>query len=193
MDANWDASAGAFDQEPDHGLLDPLVRAAWRGLLDAVLPPSPAVVADLGCGTGSLSVLLAEQGYVVRGVDASPVMLALAAAKAEAADVAVEWTLGDASSPPLEDGSADVVLCRHVLWALPDPPAAVARWARLLRPTGRLVLIEGNWDTGVGLPAEQTRALVLRSRSECEVHALDNVLLWGRQISDERYVAVSLS
>ena len=85
------------------------------------------------------------------------------------------------------------MLCRHVLWALPDPPAAVARWARLLRPTGRLVLIEGNWDTGVGLPAEQTRALVLRSRSECAVHALDNVLLWGRQISDERYVAVSLS
>ena len=167
---DWDAAAPRFDEEPDHGLLDPLVRAAWRGLLVAALPPSPAVIADLGCGTGSLSVLLAEQGYVVRGLDSSPAMLALAARKAEAADVGIDWTVGDASAPPLGDGSVDVVLCRHVLWALPDPAAALARWVRLLRPAGRLVLIEGSWHTGVGLRADETRALVLRSRSECDVH-----------------------
>ena len=82
---DWDTSASHYDEEPDHGLLDPLVRAAWRGLLVAALPPAPAVVADLGCGTGSLSVLLAEEGYVVCGLDSSPAMLELAAAKAEAA------------------------------------------------------------------------------------------------------------
>ncbi len=190
---DWDAAASRFDEEPDHGLLDPLVRAAWRGLLVAALPPCPAVIADLGCGTGSLSVLLAEEGYVVRGVDSSAAMLALATAKAEAAGVAVDWVLGDASSPPLEEESVDVVLCRHVLWALPDPSAALARWTRLLRPRGRLVLVEGLWHTGVGLSAEETRALVLRSRSECDVHPLDNVLLWGEPISDERYLVTSLS
>jgi SAM-dependent methyltransferase len=190
---DWDESAPRFDEEPDHGLLDPLVRAAWRGLLGAALPPPPAVVADLGCGTGSLAVLLAEDGYVVRGLDSSAPMLAVAKAKAETAEVSVDWVLGDASSPQLDDGSVDVVLCRHVLWALPDPGTAVARWTRLLRPGGRLVLVEGWWHTGVGLTAEQTRALVLASRAECDVHRLDNVLLWGGPVDDERYLALSLS
>jgi SAM-dependent methyltransferase len=190
---DWDESAPRFDEEPDHGLLDPLVRAAWRGLLGAALPAAPAVVADLGCGTGSLAVLLAEEGYVVRGLDSSAAMLALAKAKAEAAGVTVHWVLGDASSPQLGDGSVDVVLCRHVLWALPDPAKAVARWTRLLRPGGRLVLVEGWWRTGVGLTAEQTCAAVLASRTECAVHRLDNVLLWGGPVDDERYLALSLS
>jgi ubiquinone/menaquinone biosynthesis C-methylase UbiE len=190
---DWDESAAGFDQEPDHGLLDPLVHAAWRGLLMAALPPAPAVIADLGCGTGSLSVLLAQEQYVVRGLDSSPAMLEHARAKAAARHVTVDWVLGDAGSPALDEQSVDVVLCRHVLWALADPSAAVARWVRLLRPGGRLVLIEGSWDTGVGLRADETRALVLASRAECDVHPLDNVLLWGGPISDERYLAMSLS
>jgi SAM-dependent methyltransferase len=190
---DWNTSASHYDEEPDHGLLDPLVRAAWRGLLLAALPPAPAVIADLGCGTGSLSVLLAEEGYVVRGLDSAPAMLEVAAAKAEAAGVALDLTLADASTPSLDDGSVDVVLCRHVLWALPDPAEAVARWVRLLRPTGRLVLVEGFWHTGAGLRAEETRALVLGSRSTCEVYPLDNVLLWGGLVGDERYLVTSVS
>ncbi len=46
----WDAEAEAFDEEPDHGLHDPVVRDAWRGLLRSVVPPIPSRVADLGCG-----------------------------------------------------------------------------------------------------------------------------------------------
>ena len=101
--------------------------------------------------------------------------------------------LADASAPSLDDGSVDVVLCRHVLWALPDPAEVVARWVRLLRPAGRLVLVEGFWHTGAGLRAEETRALVLGARSECDVYPLDNVLLWGGLVSDERYLVTSVS
>ena len=72
----WDSQAVAFDDGPDHGLHDPSVRAAWTSLLSAVLPPAPARVADLGCGTGTLSVLLAELSYDVSGVDLSPKMIA---------------------------------------------------------------------------------------------------------------------
>ena len=57
--ATWDAQADAFDQPADHGLRDPAVRQAWRELLVSHLPEPPARVADLGCGTGTLSVLLA--------------------------------------------------------------------------------------------------------------------------------------
>src|SRR4051794_28643184 len=101
---DWDAYAPAFDDEPDHGLRDPVVRAAWRRLLTELLPEPPARIADLGCGTGSLSVLLARAGHQVTGVDTSPAMLERAAAKADAAGVAVELHRGDAAAPPLAAG-----------------------------------------------------------------------------------------
>ena len=56
----WDEQVASFDDEADHGLRDIQTREAWRRLLGSVLPPPPAEVADLGCGTGSLSVLMAS-------------------------------------------------------------------------------------------------------------------------------------
>lgn len=187
----WDAHAAEFDEQPDHGLRDPAVRVAWRDLLLPLMPKEPASVVDLGCGTGSLAVLLAEAGYEVSGVDLSRRMLELAEAKAAAKEVHVEFRHGDAADPPCVAGAYDVVLVRHVLWAMPDPAAALARWTGLLRPGGRLVLVEGRWSTGAGLTAAQCRALVLAHRREAHVKKLDDPALWGAEIDDERYVVIS--
>jgi SAM-dependent methyltransferase len=189
----WDRHAATFDQEPDHGLLDPGVRAAWAATLLPVMPDGSASVADLGCGTGSLSVLLAQAGHEVRGVDLSPRMVAAARAKANAAGVPAVFVQGDASQPPYAPASCDVVLARHVLWALPDPAAALKIWVDLLKPGGRLVLVEGRWSTGAGLTAAECRALVLEVRREAEITRLDDPALWGRPIDDERYLLVSRS
>jgi SAM-dependent methyltransferase len=185
----WDAEAAGFDDEPDHGLRDPLVREAWRSLLRSVLPPIPARVADLGCGTGTLSLLLAEDGYAVDGVDFSPEMVRRATSKAGSFP-GTSFVLGDAGEPPFEDGSYDVVLSRHVLWALPDPATAAARWARLLTADGRLVLVEGSWSTGAGLAAHETVALVEAAGLATTSRVLDDPELWGGPIDDERYVVV---
>ena len=192
--AAWDAEAARFDEAPDHGLRDPAIRAAWRALLLAHLPPATARVADLGCGTGTLSVLLAEQGYAVSGVDLSPEMVARARAKAAAAPgTDAGFAVGDAADPPLPDGSFDVVLSRHVLWALPDPAAGLARWVDLLAPGGRLVLVEGRWSTGAGLTADETAALVRATGRGVVVRHLTEPVYWGREIDDERYLLVSES
>ena len=186
----WDGEAATFDDDPDHGLRDPGVRAAWRGLLIGLLPTPPARVADLGCGTGSLSVLLADEGYPVDGVDFSPEMIRRATAKADGrADVTV--TRGDASDPPLERAAYDVVLCRHVLWTMPNPAAALARWVALLRPGGRLVLVEGSWSTGAGLTAAETVELVEKAGLGATLTRLDDPVYWGRETTDERYVVVA--
>jgi SAM-dependent methyltransferase len=188
----WDAEAPTFDEAPDHGLRDPAVRAAWRSLLLEHLPPAPARVADLGCGTGTLSVLLAEEGYRVDGLDLSPAMVALAEEKAAAhPDLPVTFRVGDASEPDLVQGSYEVVLSRHVLWALPDPAAGLERWVRLLAPGGRLLLVEGSWSTGAGLTAEQTRSLVEDTGRACAVLPLPDEQYWGRPIEDERYLVHS--
>lgn len=185
----WDAQAASFDDEPDHGLADPDTRAAWRTLLLGVLPAAPARVADLGCGTGTLTRLLVDGGYTVDGLDFSPAMLERARAKVPEA----RFVTGDAADPDLEAGAYDAVLCRHVLWALPDPAAVIARWVRLLKADGVLVLVEGRWHTGGGLTAAEAKRIVRTERKSVEIHPLRDSIYWGKEITDERYLLVSRS
>jgi ubiquinone/menaquinone biosynthesis C-methylase UbiE len=188
----WDREAETFDEAADHGLHDPAVRAAWRELLRGVLPPAPARVADLGCGTATLGVLLGEEGYAVDGVDFSPAMVERARAKvADSGLAGLTVAEGDAGDPPLPDASYDVVLCRHVLWALPDQPAALDRWRRMLVPGGHLVLVEGHWGTGAGLTGEQTTSLLRAQGLQPELRALVDAAYWGREIDDERYLVTA--
>ena len=188
--ALWDAEAEAFDEAADHGLRDAAVRAAWRSLLVSLMPAAPARVADLGCGTGTLSLLLADEGHAVDGVDFSPAMVARALAKAEERRD-VRFVVGDASAPPLDRAAYDVVLCRHVLWALPNPAAALRRWVDLLAPGGQLVLVEGRWFNGAGLSAAETVRLVEATGRPAELTLLPERVYWGREITDERYVVRS--
>lgn len=185
--AAWDAQAEAYDEPADHGLTNRLVRSAWHSLLLGALPPAPARVADLGCGTGTLSLLLAEAGYSVDGLDFSPAMVAQARVKL-AGLAGVTVTEGDAYAPRLAPSSYDAVLCRHVFWAMPDPAIALARWLDLLAPGGRLVLVEGAWSTGAGLTAAQTVDLIAGAGLRPELTMLDDPALWGGPTSDERYL-----
>jgi ubiquinone/menaquinone biosynthesis C-methylase UbiE len=192
--AQWDAEAAAFDDAADHGLRDPDVRRAWSDLLLPLIEDRGRRVADLGCGTGTLSLLLADEGgHFVTGIDFSPEMIRRARKKADRTVPNPVFTVADAAHPPLPAGSFDVVLCRHVLWAMPDPAAALENWIALLTPTGVLILIEGRWHTGVGLTADECLALVRGQRNNVELRMLDDPSYWGGPISDERYLITSRS
>ena len=189
---DWDAEAASFDEEPDHGLRDPEVRRAWAGRLRDWLPGRAGDVLDLGCGTGSLSLLASEQGHRVTGVDLSPAMVALAREKLAGRDAV--FLVGDAAAPPVGEERFDAVLVRHVLWTLPDPGRALRHWRGLLRPDGRLVLVEGVWGgiEPVGIPAERLTALLAPITGQARVQRLsDDPLLWGRAVEDERYAVVA--
>jgi SAM-dependent methyltransferase len=188
----WDAEAQAFDDAPDHGLRDPQVRRAWAELLLPLVGTTGRRVADLGCGTGTLSMLLAtEGGHVVTGVDFSPEMVRRANEKAAGVVPKPTFIEADAATPPFDAGTFDVVLSRHVLWAMPEPAVALQNWLDLLTPTGVLILVEGRWHTGVGLSADDCVALVRTLREDVELRVLDDPAYWGGPISDERYLVVS--
>lgn len=183
----WDAEAAHFDEEADHGLTDPAVRTAWIDLLRSALPATPGRVADLGCGTGTLARLLTDEGYTVDGLDLSPEMIKRARAKVPEA----HFGIGDANKPSMQAGAYDIVLCRHVLWAMDEPEEAFARWVALLQPGGIVVLIEGRWAAGTGITSEQMEQIVLSNRTEIEITHLPQSIYWGKDITDERYLAVS--
>ncbi|GAA2985802.1 class I SAM-dependent methyltransferase [Streptosporangium longisporum] len=207
----WDAHAASFDEEADHGLRDPGVRAAWAERLRSWMPASPADVLDLGCGTGSLSLVLAEQGHRPVGVDLAPLMIEQARRKLAKAGFDAPMMVGDASDPPARAGTSfDVILSRHLLWTLPDPQEALRRWAGLLRPGGRLVLVEGRWASAGsgqersregeppmpwmgGVEAERLLAALRPLVGTIRVDPLPDPALWGRAVQDERYAVVAFA
>ncbi len=136
----WDEDSRTYDDSPSHAASDPVEAAAWRALLRRHLPASPARVLDAGAGTGAMSLLLAELGYLVTALDLSPGMLARAREKAEGLGVNLETVVGPATEPP--HGPFDAVVERHLLWTIPNPVEALAAWRRVA-PEGRLLLFEG--------------------------------------------------
>ncbi|MBT2406836.1 MULTISPECIES: class I SAM-dependent methyltransferase [unclassified Streptomyces] len=205
----WDAAASAFDDEPDHGLRQEHTRAAWAELLHSWVPDGPADVLDVGCGTGSLSLLLAEAGHRVTGVDLAPRMVAEAEAKLTAAGLAGRFLVGDAAAPPTGEERYDVVLSRHLLWTLPDPEAALRQWVARLRPGGRLVLVEGRWreagQSGVpyvagaealpwhgGIGSADLAAALGPLVADLHIESLSgDPELWGGPVTDERYALIA--
>ena len=186
--ATWDRWADRFDDEADHGLRAADVRAAWSTLLSELLPHARASVLDVGCGTGSISVLAAELGHVMHGIDCSPEMIRRARDKASAQGLPIRFEVGDAANPQVGSQMYDVIVCRHVLWTLPEIPDVLRQWTELLTENGRLILIEGLWNE-TGLHAEDLLRMIPAQYRVTEIQDLSlNSILWGKQVSDERYV-----
>lgn len=193
MRIDWDAAAATFDDEPDHGLRDTAVRDAWAERLRDWLPQATGDVLDLGCGTGSLALLAAERGHRVTAVDLSPNMVERAREKLAGHDAQV--LVGDAGAPPVDGRRFDVILARHVLWMLPDVEATLRHWCGLLRPGGRLILIEGVWGTTSpsGIPADRLTGALTPMAARLHSERLSgDARLWGRTVQDERYALVAV-
>jgi SAM-dependent methyltransferase len=115
-------------------------RAFGKEALLALVPPR-WTVADLGCGTGALAADLAPRVARVIGVDRSAAMLR--AARRRTADLPnVELHEGELAALPIERARCDAALMVLVLAYLDDPAPALAEAARILRPGGRLVVVD---------------------------------------------------
>jgi arsenite methyltransferase len=108
-------------------------------------------VLDIGSGPGLLATEMAQAvgptGRVC-GIDVSDSMLTLARARAVPAGSApVEYRRGGVDAMPYPDGSFDAAVCTQVLEYVADIPAALAEAWRVLRPGGRLLVMDTDWDS----------------------------------------------
>lgn len=107
------------------------------------LLPRNLVLADIGCGTGSLSFELARFAKKVIGIDLSQEMLRRARNLAKERQLLnVEFRQGDALKLRLKSQSVDATFCVMVLHFLPDPQTAVAELCRITRAGGTVVLVD---------------------------------------------------
>src|SRR5947209_13532563 len=98
---------------------------------------------DLGTGTGRMLELLAPLAQRAVGIDQSPAMLAVARARLERAGLRnVQLRQGDIYAVPVERNGYDLVILHQVLHYLDDPGRALREAARVLRPGGRLLLVD---------------------------------------------------
>jgi len=111
----------------------------YAGLLE--LLPREFVVADLGCGTGPITQLLADQVKQVIAVDNSAAMLK--AAKKRLGDREnVDLRRGELESLPIDDAACDAALLVLVLTYVAEPAIAIKEAARVLKPGGKLVIVD---------------------------------------------------
>lgn len=146
----------------EHSYRAPAI-AAQRARTRAALGARPGEAGlDVGCGPGYLACELAREvsptGRMV-AIDSSPDMLASARARIAAAGLAdvVEVRAGDATRLDFERGRFDFVVAVQVYLYVADVAGALAQAARVLRPGGRLLVVDTDWDSCVWLTADPAR------------------------------------
>jgi len=120
----------------------------WRRVAaEAVVSPGDRVL-DACCGTGDLTLACARAGGRVTGLDFSERMLERARAKSSA----IEWVQGDALALPFEDGSFDAATVGFGVRNLENLAGGLAELRRVLRPAGRLGVLEITQPRGALAP-----------------------------------------
>jgi SAM-dependent methyltransferase len=133
---------------------------------EALAPGLGERALDIGSGTGSQTRMLAaavgSTGSAL-GVDPNAGLRAVAEERAAAVGSTARFADGDALALPVGDGTVDVVWCERLLQHLEQPERAVAEMVRVLRPGGRVALIDTDWATTVLHPGDPDLMAALAS------------------------------
>ncbi|MFC1432074.1 methyltransferase domain-containing protein [Streptacidiphilus sp. N1-3] len=148
-----DRLVGALDAQAANAGVRNLRAWAHRGL--AARPGERAM--DIGAGTGSETQVLASavgSDGDATGVEPHPGLREVAEQRASASGSTARFVDGNALDLPVADAAVDLVWCERVFQHLDEPERAAAEIARVLRPGGRVALLDSDWGTTLLHPGE---------------------------------------
>jgi len=152
MPTDW--GVGRYETTAD-GLLP-----ASETAVQAAAITTGACVLDIGCGTGNASLLAAQSGGDVIAVDPSARLLEVAARRSADAGLSIDFRRGSAAELPLDDETVDVALSVFAVIFAPDPAAAAADIARVLKPTARFVMTAWTPEGAFAETNQRTGAII---------------------------------
>lgn len=143
----WSSSSDSYDKVIQTQFRSTKTVNLWKQLLLRGLGHKPRQkVLDVGTGPGFFSILLSQMGHQPTAVDASQGMIERASRNFKDFGYTVPAYVGDAADLHTElENSYDAVVCRDVVWTLPDPQKAYTEWYRILKPGGTLIVFDGNY------------------------------------------------
>ncbi len=135
--AYFDQLAGKFGKNYVPG-------RSWKALAEGLLRGmNPLVIADLGAGEGTLTLLLAQRASQVIAVDLSSKMVEFGAQLVQQHGLAnVEFRLGEIEAVPIDDATVDLAVLSQALHHAEEPQRAIREAARILRPGGRVLILD---------------------------------------------------
>ena len=149
--SRWDNNPELYDSAPGFGTAREM--EAWKSFFSSEFGGEKLRILDVGTGTGFLSLMLAELGHDVVGIDLTAGMLAVAKKSAKERELNLDLKIGDAESLDFEDESFDAVVSRWVLWTLPNPESAICEWSRVAKTGGKVYAFTSDMsgkEEGVG-------------------------------------------
>lgn len=153
----WNNDASRYS-ESIRKEMDSFKKDAWARLINDYLPEGgPLKALDMGTGPGFFTIILTAMGHQVTAIDCSEKMLAEAGQNLRAAGFTAEFQKMDSHSLSFTDQTFDLLLCRNHTWILQDPRAAYKEWLRVLKPGGRLLIFDGNWNLRMHDPEMQKK------------------------------------
>ena len=141
----WSEDAGNYDRVVKTEL-GSWQRQAWLELFQELLPENARDALDFGCGPGFFSLILAEAGLSVTGIDCSEGMIEAARRNALTSSRRPVFLQSGIEEAPFSAESFDVIASRNVTWTLPDPLGVYRKCRDLLRPDGALLIFDANWN-----------------------------------------------
>ena len=141
-------SVAAITYDPVTALASPPNETWIRQQLITAIEGKPKRILDVGCGTGSTTLMLKQafEQAVVVGLDLSPYMLLVANYKAQQAGLNIQWLHGLAEDTGLEEASFDLVTASFLLHETPPKISQLIlqECFRLIKPGGQVIILDGN-------------------------------------------------
>lgn len=181
----WSARSDSFMTQREAELQSGQHQIWARELLSHLHGKTGLRILDVGCGCGFFSLLLAESGHHVTGIDLTEDMVMHSRELARQHGIQAEFFQMDAEYPAFPDETFDVVVSRNLTWTLPHPADAYRQWLRILKPGGILLNYDAEharYHLNSGLEGEKAHEMLSRGQmDECmKIYGMLPISGWKR-------------
>lgn len=127
--------------------LNSFKKQAWTEMiLDNAGKGGELDILDVGTGPGFFAIIMARAGHRVTALDCTEAMIEEAKKNAENEGIRGDFRVSDGQELEFADESFDLIISRNVTWTLIDAEKAYREWKRVLRPGGKVLIFDANWN-----------------------------------------------